>query len=207
MEKNDFERFEFINPLSDLQKATFLPVMETMLLNLDIRFPCPSLSIDLSLAKQNMDNTTNTLKPEFYKQTQMMCPFVMEVDLFNSPDRFIRERRVNPYFLRVFLDMAGLLKEIVENERLIAEYHCLSKGKTQELNESIITLFEVFKVVDKMKYPELCDIVLRVLSYMPTSVGCEQSFCILKRRMHENMKKENGFLFDEMAKTKKVIEL
>ena len=74
-------------------------------------------------------------------------------------------------------------------------------------NKTVITLMDVFKVVDRNKYPVLWDVVLRVLSYTPTSVSCEQSFSILKRRMHENMKKENAFLFVEMAKRTKAIEL
>ena len=64
----------------------------------------------------------------------------------------------------------------------------------------------MFRVVDQTKYLFLWGTVLRVLSYMPTSVSCEQSFSILKRRMHQNMKKETAFMFVEMAKRNKVIE-
>ena len=68
---------------------------------------------------------------------------------------------------------------------------------------SLITLLDVFTVVERTRYPILWDIVLRVLSYIQTSVSCEQSFCILKRRMPENTKKENRFMFVEMAKSKR----
>ena len=58
--KNDcFQRFEYIMGLENSQKATFLHVMEMMVLNLDIRFPCPGFSIETGLAKRNRDTTTH----------------------------------------------------------------------------------------------------------------------------------------------------
>ena len=83
----------------------------------------------------------------------------------------------------------------------------LTKQVEQENYNNAITLFDVFKVVDRTRFQVLWDIVLRVLTYTPTSVSCEQSFSILKRRLHENMKKETAFLFVEMAKRTNIIEL
>ena len=207
MKRNCFEKFEYIMPLNDSQKETFLNVMEMTILNLDKRFPCPSMSIDTHMAKRNVNETTRTLDALFYKSVQMKCPFVMEIDLFNFPDQFIRERKINEWFLRQFSEMDVLLKQIVENEKTIIEKAELSKLERQDVNTKCINLVDVFKVVDRTKFPVLWDIVLRVLSYTPTSVSCEQSFSILKRRMHENVKKENAFMFVEMAKRTKTIEL
>ena len=98
-------------------------------------------------------------------------------------------------------------EEIVEKEREIVESASdVNKDSEDEVKENVITLVDVFKVVDKTQFPFLWDVVLRVLSYTPTSVSCEESFAILKRRMHQNMKTETAFAFVEMAKRKKVIE-
>ena len=104
-----------------------------------------------------------------------------------------------------FPEVEIILKEIMGNERTRTEI--MRRFKDDQVDkDSPITLFDVFSVVEKTQFPILWEIVLRVLSSIPTSVSCEQSFCILKRRMPENMKKENGFLFDQMAKKQKVIE-
>ena len=187
---NCFSKIESICSLSESQKATILHVMEMTVLNLDIRFPCPSLSIETKIAKRNMNVITKTLEPEFLKRSSMMCPYLMEVNLFNFPDLFIKKREINPWFLRQFHEVDGVLKEIVQNEIAIKQKTTLTRQGALDKNQRVITLFEVFKVVDPRKYPVLWDVVLRVMSYTPTSVSCEQSFCILKRRMHENMKRE-----------------
>ena len=207
MKRNCFARFEYLTTMNDSQKASFLHVMEMLILNMDIRFPCPAFSLETSLAKRHTDQTSNTLQPAFYKRMQMKCPFAMEVDLFFFPDQFIKCRQINPWFLRQFSEMELLMKEIVENERMVVKKTTASKQDGQDVKDSIIDLSDVFKCVDKGKYPELWDIFLRTMTYIPTSVSCEQSFSILKRRLHENMKKENAFMFVQMAKRTKEIEL
>ena len=97
---NCYTRFEFITSMNDWQKRTFQNVMEMTILNLDIRFPCPSLSIQTTVAKEIIDPATNTLDPAFTKRILMKCPFIVEVELFLIPDRFIKERQINPWFLR-----------------------------------------------------------------------------------------------------------
>ena len=42
--------------------------MEKLILNLDIRFPCPSMSVETGMAKLHTDNTTNSLEPDFLKK-------------------------------------------------------------------------------------------------------------------------------------------
>ena len=182
--------------------------MEMMILNLDIGFPCPSLSIQTTVAKENLDPTTNMLDPSFTKRILMKCPFIVEVELFHLPGRFIKERQINPWFLRGELpEVQSFLKELAENERAIIDTTAPLGREVRDESQTIITLLDAFKVVDRMKYPVLWDHALIIVSYTPTSVSCEQSFSILKRRLHENMKKENGFLLVEMAKEKKIIEL
>ena len=59
--------------------------------------------------------------------------------------------------------------------------------------EMIFTLIDVFKIIKKDEYPLLWKSVLLVLSFLPTTVACEQSFSRLKHKMHQNMDTENAF--------------
>ena len=128
--------------------------------------------------------------------------------MFNYPDRLLKEGQINPWFLRAdFPEVPQIAKDIVENKRMIVEVASKeNRGGEMDDKNDLITLFDVFRVVDKTRFPFLWETVLRVFSYIPTSVSCEQSFSILKRRMHQNMKSENAFMFVEMAKRNKVIE-
>ena len=107
----------------------------------------------------------------------------MEVDLFNFPESFIKTRQINPWIQEQFHEVGDVLNEIVKQETTIQEKASSTKPDGENANKSFITLYDVFKVVDRREFPVLWDVVLRVLSYYPTSVSCEQSFSILKRRM------------------------
>ena len=70
---------------------------------------------------------------------------------------------------------------------------CLEQN--EEYIQEPITLLDVFEEIRRCDYPELWNIVLQLLSLMPTSVGCEQSFSVLKHKLHTNMKKEAAIIF------------
>ena len=52
LKRSCYEKFDYIRVLSDWEKKTFEEILQKLLLNLDIRFPCPSTSVDLRIAKQ-----------------------------------------------------------------------------------------------------------------------------------------------------------
>ena len=58
-----------------------------------------------------------------------------------------------------------------------------------------IYLVDVFRFVEKERYPFLWNEAMKTLSFMPTSASCEQSISCLKHRLHVNMKKTNAFNF------------
>ena len=58
MKHNCFRDFEFMSALTEPKKETFQLVMKMTILNLDIRFPCPGFSLDITQAKQNTHNFT-----------------------------------------------------------------------------------------------------------------------------------------------------
>ena len=103
-------------------------------------------------AKHFIDPDSKSLDPTFYKRMAMRCPFMMEVDLFNFPDSFIKERQINMWFVRTFPEMDGVVKEIIEKERMIVEKATLTKQVEQEHYNNAMTLFDVFKVVDRTRF-------------------------------------------------------
>ena len=64
---------------------------------------------------------------------------------------------------------------------------------------------DVFHVIEKGRYPVLWSLVVKAMSFMPTSASCEQSFSRLKHRLHENMKKTNAFNFLLTSQSNSVI--
>ena len=92
-------------------------IMSKTLLNLDIRFPCPSFSIDMSLARRNVIDTMQQLDESFLKNVQRQCPFFELVGLFLFPDDLINKRQINPIFVNgKYPEVPLISREIVEKE-------------------------------------------------------------------------------------------
>lgn len=49
---------------------------------------------------------------------------------------------------------------------------------------------DIFTVLESEKYPLLWREYIKINAIIPTTVNCEQTFSVLKRAMHVNMKAE-----------------
>ena len=54
------------------------------------------------------------------------------------------------------------------------------------------TIVDVFPSTQKNQYNQLWKFLVRLLTIMPTTVECEQSFSYFKRTAHINMTEENA---------------
>ena len=60
---------------------------------------------------------------------------------------------------------------------------------------SIPNLIDAFHVIDRRVYPRIWRFLVRVLTIIPTSVACEQSFSLFKRTIHTNMSEQTAKIF------------
>ena len=189
-----FSYFDFLGVLTNEQQSSFLEIIDAFLLNMEVRFPCPSLSMDMRVAKQHVDQNLYQINPSFAKEVGRRCPLQEMVGLFLFPEDLIRKREINPFFLsEQFPEVSLMACEILEkaDEIILAKNISQQKGTVLERNE-LLTLMDVFMIIQRDKYPLLWKTASKVLSIMPTSVECEQSFSCLKNKMHLNMTKENA---------------
>ena len=207
LQNSHWENFDYLSRLSDVEKRSFIVVLQKLLLNMEIRFPCLSTSIDIRTAKQNIDLATHTLNMQLLRSVQLKCPLLKNVDMFLLPDELIRERKVNEYFLTGrFPEIQRIIADILNNEQAIAERanQGLQHGTRERRNETI-TLFDVFVFVDRDNYPLLWKTVLKMMTMFPTSVSCEQYFSRLRNKLHENMNKETAFSFLSMTERRQAV--
>ena len=193
----NYGNFTYLEGMNDCQKTTFKTILTSLLLNMDIRFACPSLSIDTRVAHRNVDPITQRLNKQFLQNVQRQCVLFEIVGLFLFPDDLIKKREINPLFISgKYPEVPLMARDILVKEDIIK---CKTRHSTQRTNGEpetyIITLSDVFKIIEKGNYPQLWNLTKRVMSVTPTSASCEQSFSCLKRRLHENMKKKTAFNF------------
>ena len=152
----------------------------------------------MRLARSHIDSRCMMLNEQFLKSVIGICPLYVTVGIFLFPDDLIRQRKINHCFVSgQFPEIQRIANEIVENEaQIVRSFHATSlvvEGGNAA-NRSI-SLLDVFKVIDRTSYPFLWDIVLKIVTVMPTSVSCEQSFSRIKNKMHESTNKETTFHF------------
>ena len=100
--------------------------------------------------------------------------------------------------------MQRMAREIINNEQSIVERvnDCQTNSEEKVGETKTITLLDIFDFVDSNNYPQLWQQVLKTVSLFPTTVSCEQSFCRLRNKLHENMNKETAFSFLSMTQKK-----
>ena len=202
MRNGCFVDFDYIERLNVVEKETFLHVLEKLLLNMEVRFPCPSTSIDIRQARQNVDHLTNTLNRGFFQSIRNSCPLFFSVGLFLFPDEFIRQRKINQFFISGnFPEINRILIEIINNQDDIVRRFQETQINNESGGESLktITLLDIFEFVNRENYPFLWEKTMNVLTMIPTTVSCEQYFSRLRRKLHENMSKETSFAFLAMS--------
>ena len=117
------------------------------------------------------------------------------VGLFLFPNDLIRKREINPIFLSgKYPEIPSLACEIVEKENeIISAKNTYQNGPAAFEMKDVITMIDVFVIIQRDKYPVLWKTTLKTVSLLPTSVECEQSFSGLKHKMHQNMAKETAY--------------
>ena len=193
----DFCNWRYLEKMNQQQITSFKFILSELLLNMDIRFVCPSFSIDTRQARRNIDETTLQLSPSFLKSVQRQCPLFEQVGLFLFPDDLIKTRQINPLFISgKYPEVPLMAREIIDKEETIKTATLHSAVRTCGGPQTIIfTLHDIFRVLQKNVFPGLWNLTKRMLSITPTSASCEQSFSCLKTRLHENMKKTTAFNF------------
>ena len=56
--------------------------------------------------------------------------------------------------------------------------------------ETQINLDEVFRVVERNRYPLLWNETIKINTIVPTTVSCERCFSVIKQSFHTNMKSD-----------------
>ena len=187
-----FDQFKYISSLDVREKQTFAVVLQKLILNMDVRFPCPSAGLDTKRAEPHIDFTNNTLNKQLLRETRLNCPLLEIVDIFLFPDELIREVKMNEFFVSGrYPEVQRMAREIVINQELRAllSNRRQSNDEAEEGRENTITLMDIFVFVDRNTYPTLWKTVLKTLALIPTSVSCEQYFSRLRNKSHENMSK------------------
>ena len=162
-----------------------------------MRFFSVSFSLDKRAVKNFLDYENAAFLNGMPVVDVSRCGVVPLLELFNI------KKTETTSNLSLTLPHLGVAQEW---ENLTRDFDAISPSVATKTNERSATLrrlerevwnlfeteiptniIDVFKVVPKERFPFLWRVVVRVLTTMPTTVSCEQSFSYFKRTIHTNM--------------------
>ena len=180
--------FEFMS-LEDGQIKQFQHILEELLHSVEMRFPCPTISLDMKVKRLRTGASTSQQEQSTPSPS---CSIRIQLEFHEFPDNLINNHllpRGFPSFLNE--EVQTITNDIVNNRERIVEAHKertrLEALKTGNVGVGKITLCDVFKVLERTKFPLLWKEVIKMKTIMPTTVCCEQGFSVTKRAWHVNM--------------------
>ena len=190
------QSFPYLSSLDTDIKREFVLFVQQLDQSIDLRFSCPSQSICKRNKKMETDDSTiqKTLKR---LPPQMRCSVS---DLFAV---FSFENPCDPSSSSFFSTHHELMIEIEEAKReyeqLVTSTHmdCEMRSPITDVVGFVVkmkrSLLDIFRFVQKEKYPLLWNESVKLKTIIPTTVSCEQSFSVIKNTLHKN--KSTGTVF------------
>ena len=192
---DDFSRLD-VASLSPTEKETFIATVRVAMMNMTVRFPCPSSSLNKRLLRTHVACRDGSVDVRAVSRAYASCPLRLLFDVYSFPDEFLRYSTIKEYLLREFngevrrlcIAMSGMRDAVLS----VSNASSTNTDSTSDNHTPRrITLNDVFQHINHSDFPLLWRSVLEVGAINPTTVSCEQSFSCLKHSCHVNMKSEN----------------
>ena len=191
---NDFSRLG-VPSLTPVEKESFIATFKAAITNLNVRFPCPSRSLNKRHARNRVACLDGSVDTYVVSQAFSSCPLRPLLDVYTFPNEFLLFSTIKQHLLfeyngdvrRLCVAMIGMKEVILSSSGASAT----DRDNTTDNSIHQITLNDVFEHINPSEFPWLWKCVLEVRAINPTTVSCEQSFSCLKRSHRVNMRSEN----------------
>ena len=174
-------------------------------MNLSVRFYTMSFSLNKMSIKDYIDYDGMMILPGAPTRDGSRCGVQQLLEVFN-----MRHADAPTHLFNMFL-LNGIQHEwgSFMHRALFARDDVLARTgerlgnltkrerETMELLQtpSTTNLIDAFHVIDRHDFYNIWRFVVRVLTILPTSVACEQSFSVFKRTIHTNMSEQTSKIF------------
>ena len=180
----------------------FISILKHLITNLTVRFYTISFSLNKRSIRPLLDYENMTVNSQEPVCDPTRCGLPELLRIFGVRHTAIPTELYGTYrvhgledeWMR-FMDLALGRRDEVWTKTHGHELSLSSKEKNvrQLLQTHVVpNLIDAFGVVERGNFPNLWRFVVRVLTIMPTTVGCEQSFSYFKRTQKINMTEDTA---------------
>ena len=145
--------------------SVFHILLQKLKLSLDMRFPCPSTSFDMKCRQYS--NVLTTPNPSRQQLHPPKCTIMPLIQFFTFPQTLMNENSQPSMVPLALQDEVGRLTfDIMHNEtqiRMVNDERCAFLSKEVGMKvESPINLQDVFRVIEKTRYPLLWKEIVKI---------------------------------------------
>ena len=205
MEKGDFSRFPYLRNFERASLGQFVCIMKSLVLNLTVRFYDISASLQKSKIDDYLDYEHALIRPGAPIQDRPLCGIDKLFDVYFLIDELVRRHLQEPRADQAVRDEWGQFMGVVAANRGSVEAKSREKMEAFTTREkdvmnilqmkTVPDIIDAFGVVPRDDFLGLWGVVVRLLTILPTTVSCEQSFSYFKRTLHTNMSGETAKFF------------
>ena len=168
---------------------------------IDLRFPCPSSSVDMKGRPSSMRNTNPQNRPPLQPTR---CSVTEVLQFMNFPENFMHDIPLGCSYSHLLNEEVIRMRHDFDSHKpqILDVYQARLRRMKKEdgfVVNSKLSLTDVFCVVGREAYPMLWSTVMKTNTILPTTVSCERCFSVIKRSIHTNMK-EATFISNEIYK-------
>ena len=166
-------------------------------MNLSVRFYNMSFSLNKVSIKDYIDYDRMVIHPEAPIRDASRCGVPQLLEVFNMNHTTIPFHLVGTFLLNkiqhewgTFMNRALWARDDVlawTRERLARLTTTETKAMDLLDTRTLPNIIDAFHVIDRREFPYIWRFLIRVLTIIPTTVACVQSFSYFKRTIHTNI--------------------
>ena len=205
LQNNDFSRFEYLALFDQEKRDHFTEILKNLILNLKVRFLAVSFSLNKKSIGPFLDYQNMMILNGAHVGDLSRCGVSPMLELFNVKQTQVTQHlSITLPHLDVGDEWKALVPLFTTYGHLILrqtdQRSLMLSGREKDLRSqfeipTITNLIDVFGVIPKSYFPSLWNFVVRLLTIIPTTVACEQSFSYFKRTFHSNMAEGTAKIF------------
>ena len=204
IQRRDFGSFPYLAEVGLDNIPQFVSILKRLIMNLSVRFYNISFSLNKGTIKDFIDYEAMNILRGAPIPDGSRCGLSDLLEVFNMRHTNLPFRLFGVVLLNGIQHEWGPLmsRALDRKDEVFSKSAQRLKSRSQREKTSQLLqigsskkLTDVFHVLDKRHFNNTWRFVIRVLTIMPTTVACEQSFSFFKRTIHINMSDQTAKIF------------
>ena len=209
IENGNFGLFPFLRKVQRDEIGQFAKILKSFILNIEVRFFDISASLNKKSTKKYLDYDQMVIEQGAPILDRVVCGVGPLLDVFYMKDALVNAHLNGPLAdMGIGGEWGWFMRDVLSHrdDVVMAAGERLGRLSAREQDVRIVlgtpptpSIIDSFRDLPREGFPLLRRLVIRLLTIMPTTFACEQSFSYLKKDSSQQHGRRNGQEFYHLA--------